>query len=224
MLAFVTSLIVTSTVLSKGCPDPISIQDPALATEFRLSQFVGEPYYELALHDYTQPKTCGCTRSLKSVSTPDEASYTYLHDNFTQICPWVTDQPNRGRLYISDLSFNFTENAGILHGHWDVTSDLIFPDTVVAVGWPEKAGDPYRWALEMQCVEDNDSIIFVGINFYSRARVGPDAEKNYWEMYNAGLEYGIDEYWGGDDGLRRLDHTGCWYDNKPTPSETEFMF
>ncbi len=41
---------------SYRCPSPLSIQEPSLASSFSLPQFTGSsPYYELALHDYTQP-------------------------------------------------------------------------------------------------------------------------------------------------------------------------
>ena len=110
-----------------------------------------------------------------------------------------------------------TDEPGILHGYWPVTKDVVYPDTVAAVGEPDAVGEPYRWALEVQCVDDSDGIIFVGINFYSRARIGAEAERSYNEMLKAAKELGIDELWGGDDsGLRRIDHTNCWYDNKPT--------
>ena len=55
------------TALAERCPKPTLIQDPSLAAYFNIEQFVGKPYYELALHDYTQPSICGCMRSVKSV-------------------------------------------------------------------------------------------------------------------------------------------------------------
>ena len=85
------------------CPSPLSIQDPNLASAFNLSQFLGAglPYYELALHDYTQPSLCGCMRSAKTLPVPGAA---YIHDNFTMICPWNISNVT-GKIYISDLSF-----------------------------------------------------------------------------------------------------------------------
>ena len=89
-----------------------------------------------------------------------------------------------------------------------------------AVGVPDVEGEPYRWALEFQCVEQYHSIVFIGINFYSRARIGIEAERSYEEMLLKSRELGIDEYWGGDiSGLKRIDHEGCYYDNVPKAEE-----
>ena len=60
---------------------------------------------------------CGCTRSVKSWSV----EHTYVHDNFTQACPWDKSNPSHSSLQISDLSFNLTEQPGVLHGHWPLT-------------------------------------------------------------------------------------------------------
>ncbi len=98
------------------------------------------------------------------------------------VCPFSEQRPYYGNIQISDLQFNVTDEPGILHGYWPVTKDVVYPDTVAAVGEPDVVGEPYRWALEVQCVDDSDGIIFVGINFYSRARIGAEAERSYNEM------------------------------------------
>ena len=146
-LVSVFALLTASIVTAARCPEPTAIQDADFAQKWNLTQFLGPAYYELALHDYTQPAMCGCTRSVKSLGLSDEG--IYLHDNFTFICPWKPDHPSYGNLQISDLSFNFTEQPGILHGHWPVTQDLVFPDTISSVGMPDTPGEPYRWALEV---------------------------------------------------------------------------
>mgnify|MGYP006950451438 CR=1 FL=1 len=143
-------LLFVGSVFSTRCPDPLSIQDPELATKFNMMQFVGaEPYYEIAYHDYTQPQMCGCMISRKSISETG----TYIDDNGSILCPWRPEDPTYGKIYDQHLTFNVTENPGILSGYWAVTKDVDYPDTIVAVGWPDVEGEPYRWALEMQCVE-----------------------------------------------------------------------
>ena len=206
-------------VAAERCPAPLTIQDPTLAKNFQLSQFVGPAYYELALHDYTQPSICGCMRSVKNVELTNEGSY--IHDNFTMVCPFNKDKPNRGAIYISDLNFNLTEDAAVLNGHWAVTGGTVFPDTIVAVGKPDVEGAPYRWALEFQCVEELYEIVFVGINFYARDNLGAEADRSYNEMVAAAKEYSVSHYWGDvDSGLRRIDHTNCFYDQNPTKTST----
>ena len=128
------------------------------------------------------------------------------------VCPFNNKKPDNGKIYISNLSFNFTEESGILNGHWAATGGTVFPDTIAAVGQPDKLGDPYRWALEVQCVEEMYNIVFVGINFYARDNLGAEADRSYNEMVAAAKTLGIDKYWGGDDGVRIFDHTNCFYD------------
>ena len=53
MMLMMTMMVMV--VMGDRCPDPLSIQDPSLATTFNLDQFFGPPYYELAKHDSTQP-------------------------------------------------------------------------------------------------------------------------------------------------------------------------
>jgi hypothetical protein len=135
---------------------------------------------------------------------------TYILDNFTMVCPWNQSGVD-GKIQISDLSFNLTKNNGILSGHWAVTGNTAIPDTIVAFGAPDIPGDPYRWVLELQCVEELGVEVFVGINFYSRSNLGPEAERSYQEMLAAAIRVGIDKYWDTKKGLRRVDHAGCFY-------------
>ena len=158
-------------------------------------------------------------RSVKNVELTHEGSY--IHDNFTMVCPFNKLKPNSGAIYISDLNFNFTDENAVLAGHWAVTGGTVFPDTIVAVGEPDVAGGPYRWALEFQCVEEGGGIVFVGINFYARDNLGAQAERSYNEMKAAAVKYGVSHYWGDvDSGLRRIDHTNCFYDQNPTSKTT----
>lgn len=200
-------------VWGSHCPHPLSIQDPTLAKSFNVTKFIGAPYYELAKHDYTQPGICGCQRSVKSVAVYPEGQGQYLRDNFTMLCPFdPSAATHKGKVYISPLSFNFTAQPGVLHGHWKVTGKTVFPDTVVAVGEGDQPDEPYRWALEFQCVEGEKQAIFVGVNFYSRSNVGPQADRNYKEMLEASHATGIEQYWNTTKaGLKRLNQTGCFY-------------
>ncbi len=56
------------------------------------------------------------------------------------VCPFSQKNPYKGDIYISDLNFNFTENVGVLSGNWAVTGGTVFPDTIVAVGYPDVTG------------------------------------------------------------------------------------
>ena len=213
MRSLVLSLLVFSVlvifVCSDSCPDPLSIQDPFLPVEWNWKQYFGPPYYELGAHDETQPERCGCQRSVKSLA-PSE---TYILDNFTILCPWDPSEPEEGKIYINNLSFNFTDEVGVLEGHWALTGGTTYPDTICAFGKPYKLGDPYRWIIEFQCVEKFDEIIFIGVNFYARDRVGPEAELSYQEMLRKSHELGIDKYWNTTTtGMRRINQQGCYYE------------
>ena len=90
-----------------ACPDLRKLQDQRLAQSFNLIKFIGiSPYYELGVHDCTQPSTCGCMRSFKSFSS----SPTIYNDNFTLACPWDSSSPNSDSAKIceSDLVFSLT--------------------------------------------------------------------------------------------------------------------
>lgn len=83
-----------------------------------------------------------------------------------------------------------------------------FPDTVVEVGVAKNAAgeDYYTWALEFQCVEVFNHIVFVGINFYSREK----EDKYAQEMLAASEKYGLHQ-WVTEDQLKIVDHTNCTY-------------
>jgi hypothetical protein len=182
------------------CPNYKDIQDPDLTKNFDINCYQGT-YYELALHDYTQPSICGCMRSDKKI-----INNTYIHDNFTMVCPRYKDV--KSKIYISDLSFTTTENKGVLNGHWSLLKNIIFPNTIVAVG-KSFYNNYYRWIIEFQCVELFNQAIFVGINFYSRDR----SEKSYNEMLNAAKKYKIDKYWNNTYlSLRKINHRDCYYE------------
>ena len=47
-------------VYGERCPKPTDIQSDAVKSSFDMKNFLGT-YYEIAYHDYTQPRTiCGC--------------------------------------------------------------------------------------------------------------------------------------------------------------------
>jgi hypothetical protein len=116
----VALIAVFATTIAYQCPNPTSIQDSSLASNFNINQFVGpEPYYELALHDYTQPSICGCMRSVKSIVGNE------ILDNFTMACPWNVSFTKSSKIYISPLSFNLTSSPGVLDGHWKVAGTRI---------------------------------------------------------------------------------------------------
>jgi hypothetical protein len=99
-------------------------------------------YYELSYHDYTQPTICGCMTSRKTMN-----SQTKINDNFTIRCP---APPRSGKDYPNSLSFNITDTPGHFLGHWPITKDLIFPDTVVdfAVSVDKNGKEFYKWVIE----------------------------------------------------------------------------
>jgi hypothetical protein len=148
---------------------------------------------------------------MRSYKTFSPNPYAF-NDNFTLISPWDSSITTTTKLYESDLVFNLTSNNGVFEGFWVVTPDTVYPDTVVAVS--EDNNSEYNWVIEFQCVEnDNHLAKFIGVNFYSRSNLGPAADQDYEEMLQKSHELGIDFYWNTTtDGLRRVDHTGCYYE------------
>ena len=53
--------------IGRGCPHPLTIQDPEVGQKFDLGAFEGH-YYEVQLHDVTQVNdVCGCQTSNKTL-------------------------------------------------------------------------------------------------------------------------------------------------------------
>ena len=142
-----------------------------------------------------------------------------IHDDGSILCPWNPEDPHYGHVYDQPLKFHTTEDKGILDGDWNLTPGVVYPDTVVAVGEPDIAGEPYRWALEFQCVEKLHHMAFFAVNFYSRSSHGVEMERNYEEMLEASRISGIETYWNEDPDytLKRVDHTNCIYQNAVKP-------
>lgn len=139
----------------------------------------------------------------------------FISDNFTLIVPWLPPT-EFGPIYVNYLHYNITSEPGVFAGTWPFLPEAIFPDTVVATG-PEIEGvnksTQYAWAIEMQCVEKYNAAIFVSINFLSRVNVGILADQYFQNMYAKAVSLGIDKYWvDTKTGLRRVDHTGCYYE------------
>ena len=143
-------------------------------------------------------------------------------------CPTI---PFVGPISISNLQHKTTSQMGVLEGSWSIVPNIIFPNTVVAVGVPDTNNDTtatnsneYRWVIEFQCLEVLSRIAFVGINFYSRANIGLEADRSYQEMYDSAIRLGLDKYWNNTLGLRRVNHTNCDYENqKPNAQWTNVI-
>merc|ERR1719469_1822607 len=144
MRCIIGAIALTNIAMAMRCPKQLDIQVAGLVEKFSIDQFVGDqPYYEIAYHDKTQPLICGCQISRKSMDAEDK---TLIHDDGSILCPWDAEDPHYGHVYDQPLRFHTTENPGILDGDWNLTPGVVYPDTVVAVGFPDIAGEPYRWA------------------------------------------------------------------------------
>jgi hypothetical protein len=203
------SCIVAAVVaaIGRGCPLPLTIQDPEVGQKFDIGAFEGH-YYEVQLHDVTQvDDLCGCQTSNKTVTRDGQREF--ISDDFLMLCP-KPQVARDGKVYPSHLTFNFTADKGVLNGRWPFLPGQVFPDTVVAVGWPTTNEGSYRWALEFQCVEEVGVIAFVGVNFYSRWTVDdPRGAQANSEMMAAAQKWGVYNYTGGPSGFRTINHTGC---------------
>jgi len=162
---------------------------------------------ELAYHDYTQPRICGCQRSVKHVnlsSTPPS-----INDEFSLKCPAPDGQDQ-----ITSLFFNTTSEPGNLIGRCSFSPSGVCPDYVIDVG-TRTPGEPYPWILEFQCVEDAaGGLLFAGVNFYSKDR----SNSSLSEMVKSASVHGLDPFInsGRSAGLTLVNHSGCTYPPGPT--------
>ena len=124
-----------------------------------------------------------------------------IYDNFSIEC--------FGSEYLNKLMFNLTEERGVFTGWVNETilKAIKIPDTVVDVGLNNETGG-YDWVIEFQCIEEFDEILFIGINFYTRARFITNDTKN--AMIESAKRNGIGQYVADGD-LIVNDQTNCTY-------------
>jgi len=184
------------------CPSPHEIQARGMAN-FSLDAIAGH-YMELAFHDYTQYPLCPfkprCIQSSKAVSMHPDGTQ-FVNDTFDLSCD--------GKYYPQTLLFNATDIPGFLTGYVPVTRIPFLPkDVVRGMKFPDTVVDfrpgPRGWALEFQCVELLGRVVFIGVNFYARAK----DEALLHEMRAAAAASGIDFYFQSG-GLTRVDQEDC---------------
>jgi len=200
------------------CPATWELQAPKVATSFALRDLEGF-FYELAFHDYTQYPLCPfsprCITSSKKVQQHPDGS-KFVNDTWNLNCA--------GKPYPQELLFNATEQPGYLMGYVPTTkipflprgvaANMVFPDTVVDFK-PGREG----WVIEMQCVEWENHVTFVGINFYAKAK----GEAVFQEMEAAARARGLGFYMDHGFGLRRVDHTKCPEELEPHAESAMLM-
>lgn len=172
-LALISLLSTANADCPKGCPKrcPVQydIQSPFMHEHFDIEKLWGV-YYELALHDSTQPTypflTAACQRSVK---TPHPDNHRKYKDLFS-----MRVGPFGGTNAVCDLEFDLTDKPGVLQGHWSGNSwfnpNLAnISNTIVDVG--VSPNGTYTWTLEFQCKEFDDpekGVRFAAVNFYHK--------------------------------------------------------
>lgn len=192
-----------------NCQGAPAMVDPWVRDNFDIAMMEGT-YYELAFHDWTQPRDiCKCHRSIKR-SFPAGADHdAYIVDHVSMNC--VTQD------YQVDLSFNTTDKPALLAGKCPYFAPIFgtntCPDYIIDVGTRE-VGKPYPWVIEFQCVEGRfGNLGFAGINFYARDK----SEATLMEMKAAAEKHNLQEFWDGGfpSGLYIVNHTDCTYPDPP---------
>mmetsp|Transcript_20761 Transcript_20761/g.66826 ORF Transcript_20761/g.66826 Transcript_20761/m.66826 type:complete len:240 (+) Transcript_20761:157-876(+) len=205
-LAFLVVTTVVTTTSAGACPKAASeVVDEWVWKNWSPAMMAGT-FYEVALRDPTQPRVCGCERSVKAVDAEGAIS-----DTFSIRCPPTA----AGTDYVVPLAFVQTGTPGLM----DATCNFLepfgtttCPDYVVDVG-TRRPGEPYPWVIEFQCVERTDrrqpgSLLFAGINFYSRS---PDDPRALEAMNASAYAHGLGPFIDGGRGLYVVNHTGCTY-------------
>lgn len=159
-------------------------------------------YFELALHDWTQKPACPNPTCITSEKTYDP-SLKQINDTFGIRCFGLT--------YYPALRFNETDTPGSLLGWWGNPYHVTpqhgwIHDTVV--DFNETAdGKGYDWALEFQCIEALDHVVFVGINFYSRRQTPGQAYIN--QYLQVARDHGLGIYMDHGMGITIVNQTDC---------------
>ena len=189
-------------------PPPFLTLSPSLLQDNFDVKLMEGTYFELAYHDYTQPRNlCGCERSVKVVHTDTEPPS--IDDLFTLKCPAGAN----GKDQITHLKFNATDEPGRLDGLCSFFEPLsgndVCPDYLIDVG-TRTQGEPYPWLLEFQCVErKNGDLLFAGVNMYARDK----SEETLKEMMDSAVAHGLGDFIDGGfpSGLKIVNHTECTY-------------
>lgn len=165
----------------KKCPKPDEFQSDYVKRSFNLDSFWGV-YYELAMHDSTQPcyTVLGehiCVYCVRSVKSLNKDGNTYK-DLFSLKAFHQVDA-------ICDLEFDITERPGAFMGHWHSSSPFNpgldnITNTVVDVG--VAANGTYNWTLEFQCREGDSGINFAAVNFYHKNPLVDDSELEHMKQ------------------------------------------
>lgn len=191
-----------------ACANASAMIDPFVVENWDIELMEGT-FYEIAYHDYTQPrKLCGCERSVKTVNTTDEPAT--IADLFTLKCPPDLGQDEGD--YITHLAFTETEDPGVLEGRclfFAAFGTTVCPDYVIDVGTRDP-GEPYPWVLEFQCVERRTGdLLFAGINFYSK----DTSNETLTAMIDSAIAHGLGPFieGGHPSGLNIVDHSNCTY-------------
>lgn len=189
-----------------ACSPALGMVDPFVTANWNVSLMEGT-FYELAYHDYTQPRElCGCERSVKTVSTETEPAT--IADLFTLKCPVGSNGKDR----IAHLSFEATGTPGVLSGECSYFAPFgttVCPDYVLDVG-TRTPGAPFPWVIEFQCVENTlGGLLFAGVNFYARET----SQETLAAMRASATAHGLDDFIDGGfpQGLHLVNHTDCTY-------------
>lgn len=184
---------------NEQCGDMSRYIDPFVASTFDATLLAGT-YYELAYHDYTQPRAplCGCQRSVKTFDSGQ------IFDMFSIQCAHKD--------YFAPLEFSPSRTRGLLNGKCNRAPRGICPDAIVDVG-TRSEGEPYPWVIEFQCISkhaDGSGVVFFsGINFYSRVV----SDRILDDMLASSHKHGLGPFLNKTRGIEIVDHKTCTYPN-----------
>jgi len=97
--------------------------------------------------------------------------------------------------------------------------DKIYPNTIADYEVNKETG-LYDWVIEVQCTDGKNiigqqSVSFVGINFYSR--IQNPSEESYNNMIQRAADRGLDFYYNQNFGLTKVPQDNC--KNFPHPTK-----
>eukprot|EP00903_Cladosiphon_okamuranus_P013763 g12811.t1 len=177
-----------------GCPAYKAVDG------FEIDKYMGI-WYELAYHDWTQIKICGCTRFNMTRTA------NVVKDAFTTKCPYAEEAGETFLINMREVVDNRTPGSFkeyAFYNKWD--------NKVVAL-WKSREGQAYERAIQFQCVEILGRRAFVGINFLSRKPIVPPNEMS--EMFEKARTLGLAGIGGNPAEMEIVRHEGCRY---PTSS------
>ena len=177
------------------CPSYWELQSDYVKTSFDVQCQIGN-YYELYAHDYFQKPGCfdygintgpSCVTTKKSFD-PSYGDYGAIYQYFCVECFGVAYcETERDVLTnITGFAYDYLLNGSLHNIPW------VYPETFVAVSDTFTSEGKYEWMIELQCLDNEEGVYYIGIEYYAYTYNASQQLRN--DMLNTAYQQGLGPY------------------------------